>query len=60
MPSVSAKQKNFFRGCKHNPESMDAKCPPKKVVDEFVSADSRKQTKNKKKHRRKQNRERGS
>lgn len=36
MPSKSGKQHRYMEMCAHNPV---AKCPPKKVAEEFVKAD---------------------
>jgi hypothetical protein len=53
MPSKTAKQARFMRACKHNRGKMKKKCPPKKVVDEFVTADKAKR------RRRKRGKEKG-
>jgi len=36
MPARSAKQGRYMKGCEHNPEQMDKKCPPKSVAREFA------------------------
>ena len=35
-PAVSQSQANFMKGCEHNPESMQGKCPSKSVAHEFA------------------------
>jgi hypothetical protein len=45
MPSKTPKQARFMRACKHNRAKMKKKCPPRKVVNEFVAADKVKRRK---------------
>lgn len=35
MPYKSAKQRRFFKGCKHNPKKMKGKCPSKSAIKKF-------------------------
>lgn len=42
MPYKSDKQARFFRLCSHAPAKAKGKCPPRKVLDEFESAEQRK------------------
>ena len=39
MPSKTLKQHSFMAICKHARESAQGKCPPPKVVNEFMAAD---------------------
>jgi hypothetical protein len=41
MPTVSPEQRAFFHLCKENPGKATKKCPPRRVIDEFLEADNR-------------------
>lgn len=40
MPFKSAKQRRFFEACAHG--GAKKKCPPKRVVREFIAAEAKK------------------